>query len=227
MENLGPVTLVFQIPPEVRCLSYVLGVQIPTHKVFGSLGLQWPKKKNRTPPQPFCWNTAFWPNMPFSLIILYRHVGLFFVATGLSAFWRFEVHSGARTCCGSGRHTSVEKQRVLELSSKFGRRRNGRCLVGDVPSKRGKQPKQGGKRCQTHWHSKVYSSIAFLLTGLLNDGIPILCAIWSSRLKPPIEKISMFFNKQTIIGDGQRAQSHCNGEDKSAIEMELIHPSTT
>ena len=27
-----------QIPPEVRCFRYVLGVQIPAQKVFGSLG---------------------------------------------------------------------------------------------------------------------------------------------------------------------------------------------
>ena len=31
-------TLGFQIPPEVWCFRYVFGVQIPPHKVFGSLG---------------------------------------------------------------------------------------------------------------------------------------------------------------------------------------------
>ena len=35
----------FQIPPEVRCFRYVFGVQIPPHKVFGSLGLQNQRRK--------------------------------------------------------------------------------------------------------------------------------------------------------------------------------------
>ena len=39
--------LVFQIPPEVRCFRYVFGVQIPTRKVFGSLGNL--KKYRRSP----------------------------------------------------------------------------------------------------------------------------------------------------------------------------------
>lgn len=90
----------------------------------------------------------------------YKHFGC---EPGVSTFWRFEVHSGARTCCWSGRcSTSVEKQRA-EASSKLyeGVGRMGGCLVvEDVKWIKRKTPKTWGKKkYQRHGHYMINKSV--------------------------------------------------------------------
>ena len=147
--------------------------------------------------------------------------------TGVSTFWRFEVHSGATTCCGSGRETSVEKQRACEASNKTwqGVGRMGGCLVVEyVKLIKRKTTKTRGKRntrtkdMDITWLISLYNSIAFLL-------LVCLMMEWTQfhvRFHHPEE--NQFFNKQIIMEDRQRCH-HCYGQYKSAIEMEFVHPS--